>query len=150
MINFKMQDKREFRFCEKCKVYKLPRMHHCSQCNACCIKYDHHCGMVMNCIGVNNYHLFIQFMILVVTFMSFSFYLNLKYNFYLDCKNENAYKFKVLPVSFCALVLQVGSALYAAFMLKWYYGMAGRNIHALEESLSGQVYNKIDFWKKNI
>jgi hypothetical protein len=89
-------------------------------------------------------------MIFVVALMSFSFYLNLKYNFYFDFKNENLYIFRVLPTSLFVLVMQIGTSLYAAFMLKWYYGMAVRNIHALEESLSGQVYNKIDFWKKNL
>ena len=84
MINFKMKDNREFRFCDHCKVMKLPRMHHCSACQACCLKYDHHCGMLMNCIGVNNYHLFLQFMIVVALYMTFCFYLNMKYNFYLD------------------------------------------------------------------
>ena len=59
VINYKMKDNREFNYCKQCNIPKMPRMHHCSQCNACCIKYDHHCGMVMNCIGVNNYHLFL-------------------------------------------------------------------------------------------
>ena len=58
VINYKMRDNRELRYCDTCKVYKLPRMHHCSTCDCCCIKYDHHCGMLQNCIGVNNYHLF--------------------------------------------------------------------------------------------
>ena len=83
-INFKMKDQRSFNYCEICKIYKLPRMHHCSQCNACSIKYDHHCGMVMNCIGVNNYHLFLHYIFSVSIFMAFNLYLNLKYNFYQD------------------------------------------------------------------
>ena len=59
VINYKMKDNRHFKYCNHCKIYKMPRMHHCSHCNACCVKYDHHCGVVMNCIGVNNYHLFV-------------------------------------------------------------------------------------------
>ena len=42
----------------------------------------------------------------------------------------------------------MGSMLYALFMLKWYFGMAIRNIHAIEESIAGSVYNKIQFWEK--
>ncbi|TNV71244.1 hypothetical protein FGO68_gene13196 [Halteria grandinella] len=53
---------KRWRFCQKCQVFKLPRMHHCSVCNRCCVRYDHHCGMAMNCIGVNNYHLFVTFL----------------------------------------------------------------------------------------
>jgi hypothetical protein len=51
-----------WRFCVKCQVYKLPRMHHCSVCNRCCVKYDHHCAMALNCIGINNFHLFVTFL----------------------------------------------------------------------------------------
>lgn len=53
---------KRWRFCQKCQVYKLPRMHHCSVCNKCCVRYDHHCGMALNCIGINNYHIFITFL----------------------------------------------------------------------------------------
>ena len=31
-------------------------------------------------------------------------------------------------------------------MLKWYWGMALRNMHAVEEAESGATYNKADFW----
>jgi len=84
VINYKMKDNREFRYCQECDMYKCPRMHHCSQCNACCMKYDHHCGMVMNCIGVNNYHMFLQFMALTLTYFGLGFLLNVYFNFYVD------------------------------------------------------------------
>ena len=51
-----------WRYCDKCQVFKLPRMHHCSVCNRCCVRYDHHCPLAMNCIGINNFHLFITFL----------------------------------------------------------------------------------------
>jgi len=31
-------------------------------------------------------------------------------------------------------------------MLKWYYGMATRNMHAVEESMAGTTYNKAHYW----
>jgi hypothetical protein len=31
-------------------------------------------------------------------------------------------------------------------MLKWYWGMAIRNMHCIEESNAGAIYNKADFW----
>lgn len=31
-------------------------------------------------------------------------------------------------------------------MLKWYWGMAIRNMHCVEESTAGVIYNKADFW----
>jgi hypothetical protein len=98
-----MKDNREFNYCKECNIPKLPRTHHCSQCNACCIKYDHHCGMVMNCIGANNYHLFLQFMFLTMVFFSFGGALNVYYNFYLDFKTTYDYTLKVGIVSLIVL-----------------------------------------------
>ena len=66
-----------WRFCVKCQVYKLPRMHHCSVCNRCCVKYDHHCAMALNCIGINNFHLF-------VTFLSSTIFVRISYNMTCD------------------------------------------------------------------
>ena len=48
----------------------------------------------------------------------------------------------VLIVAVC----QAGSAYYAYSMLAWYYGMAIRNMHAVEESMTGTIYNKADYW----
>ena len=31
-------------------------------------------------------------------------------------------------------------------MLYWYWGMAIRNMHAVEEASAGTIYNKADFW----
>jgi hypothetical protein len=31
-------------------------------------------------------------------------------------------------------------------MLKWYWGMAVRNMHCIEESMAGAIYNKADYW----
>ncbi len=61
LINSSNMDARKFRYCDKCEVFKMPRVHHCRMCGQCCVKYDHHCGLAINCIGVNNYHLFILF-----------------------------------------------------------------------------------------
>lgn len=67
LLNSQNNDLRNFKFCKTCDVYKMPRTHHCSMCNRCCIKYDHHCGLAINCIGYNNYPLFIVFLISTVT-----------------------------------------------------------------------------------
>jgi hypothetical protein len=47
-------------------LWKLPRMHHCSVCEKCCVKFDHHCGMAINCIGINNYNLFVLFLAITI------------------------------------------------------------------------------------
>lgn len=141
-----MKDNRELKVCKNCNLFKLPRMHHCSQCNACCVKYDHHCGMVMNCIGINNYHIFLQFMILVFSYETTGALLNLYYNFYIDFRYESGYMYGVFTMSLLALITQVGSAVYSFTMLNWYSGMTTRNMHAVEESMAGNTYTKASFW----
>ena len=117
-------------------------MHHCSSCDCCCLKYDHHCGMVMNCIGVNNYHLFLQF--IPVTALSFliSIYCNLKYNFVL----ESTFYASTSLFCFLFLLFQVGCVYYAFSMAKDYFGLALKNMHAVEQSIAGNTYNKASFW----
>jgi hypothetical protein len=31
-------------------------------------------------------------------------------------------------------------------MLSWYYGMAKKNMHAVEQSITGTIYNKAQYW----
>mmetsp|Transcript_10293 Transcript_10293/g.15723 ORF Transcript_10293/g.15723 Transcript_10293/m.15723 type:complete len:110 (-) Transcript_10293:424-753(-) len=109
-------------------MYKLPRMHHCSSCGTCCVKYDHHCGMVMNCIGVNNYHLFLQFLAVTVTWLAMGAVLNVKYNILME---QEYYPGTILICAF-VLILQGGCTWYAWSMLKWYFTMATQNMHAVE------------------
>ena len=123
-------------------------MHHCSQCNACCIKYDHHCGMVMNCIGVNNYHLFLQMILFVFLNMTYGLGLNLYYNFYVDFKASAELVgwnclFVVAP-AFLVAVVQIGAIYYAYSMGSWYVDMATRNMNAIEETIASTLYNKSD------
>ena len=88
--------------------------------------------MVMNCIGVNNYHIFIQFMAITFTYFAFGGYLNLKYNFWIDFKYEKGYMFSNSVVAVLILGMQVGSAWYAQSMFFWYVKMAKKNMHAIE------------------
>lgn len=119
----------------------MPRTHHCSQCNSCCVKYDHHCGMVMNCIGVNNYHLFLQFMVLTFLYFGTGLFLNVYYNLYLDFEQSKSYLLTVGLGSLIVGITQAGSMWYAYTMVKWYFSLAARNMHAVEESASGTTYN---------
>ncbi|AFZ80251.1 zinc finger protein DHHC domain containing protein [Theileria equi strain WA] len=47
------------RWCPYCRIYKPPRSRHCYECNACIRDYDHHCPWLSNCIGNDNYKLFV-------------------------------------------------------------------------------------------
>ncbi|CDR95952.1 Probable S-acyltransferase or Palmitoyltransferase [Babesia bigemina] len=49
------------RWCVSCRMYKRPRVKHCYECRRCVSRFDHHCPWMSNCIGANNYKLFLLF-----------------------------------------------------------------------------------------
>lgn len=63
-------------------LWKLPRMRHCRICERCCVKFDHHCGMAINCIGINNYNLFVLFIATTLLHLLVSALVNSKLLFY--------------------------------------------------------------------
>eukprot|EP00347_Sterkiella_histriomuscorum_P004918 403358582 len=145
LINSQNLDERRFKYCNKCEVYKLPRMHHCSVCNKCCVKYDHHCGLAINCIGINNYHIFIVFLHSTITFLLLSFLLNLKYTF-LNYEFANQTPVESL-LSIILLIHNPLTAYYNYALLTMYTKNIKRNIHAVEESIIGSTYDKARFHK---
>ena len=51
-----------FEYCPKCLVKISKTTKHCVICDKCCEGFDHHCYWVNNCVGKNNYYLFISFL----------------------------------------------------------------------------------------
>ena len=66
--------------------------------------------------------------------MSYALGLNLFYNFYHDFKKEWNYLWVLVP-SFVVACVQFGAL---------FYSLAIRNMHALEETIAGNTYNKSD------
>ncbi|KAK1442180.1 zinc finger DHHC domain containing protein [Babesia gibsoni] len=60
------------RWCVDCRIYKPPRVKHCYECGSCIARFDHHCQWLSNCIGHNNYKLFITFVAHFVSSMLFT------------------------------------------------------------------------------
>ena len=95
------------KYCPKCLTRRNKNLRHCAICDECCEGFDHHCYWVNNCIGKNNYYLFISFLffsffdvlyILIICIFSF-FVGKLKENINAsdireDCKNYIFESFK--------------------------------------------------------
>lgn len=56
----------DLRYCQKCGHYKPPRAHHCRVCKRCVLKMDHHCIWINNCVGHENYKIFLVFVLYAV------------------------------------------------------------------------------------
>ncbi|OAY68117.1 probable protein S-acyltransferase 16 [Ananas comosus] len=56
----------DLRYCQKCSHYKPPRAHHCRVCKRCVLRMDHHCIWINNCVGHENYKIFLVFVFYAV------------------------------------------------------------------------------------
>ncbi|KAJ4795859.1 S-acyltransferase [Rhynchospora pubera] len=56
----------DLRYCQKCCHYKPPRAHHCRVCKRCVLRMDHHCIWINNCVGHENYKVFLVFVLYAV------------------------------------------------------------------------------------
>jgi len=57
-----------FRYWEFCKMYMLPRMQHCQERNECVLLYSNYSKVWINSIGLCNYSLYLQWMIISLIF----------------------------------------------------------------------------------
>ena len=160
-------DIRKFKRCHRCPIiktkstddnkdegmlWKLPRMHHCSVCERCCVKYDHHCGIAMNCIGINNYHLFALFLlttilvsIILLTLVFQHLSASIIANFSCGYQNWSTYGWPTVAISFILFVHNLLTGFYAYKLATWYMSMSSRNMHAVEEATIGNLYDKARF-----
>lgn len=55
--------------CKTCQVKRPARSKHCSLCGVCVSKFDHHCVWINQCVGENNYHYFLVFLLVHIIFL---------------------------------------------------------------------------------
>ncbi|CAD6253104.1 unnamed protein product [Miscanthus lutarioriparius] len=56
----------DLRYCQKSSHYKPPRAHHCRVCKRCVLRMDHYCIWINNCVGHENYKIFLVFVLYAV------------------------------------------------------------------------------------
>jgi len=81
-----------------------------------------------------------------MVFFGYGAIINVKYNFWYDFRYQQDYYQQILITSIFVLGVQIGVFLYAFSMVTGYFSKACRNLHAIEETISGGTYNKALFW----
>jgi small-conductance mechanosensitive channel len=96
--------KDEFKhYCFKCCVHTTDDLKHCSICDKCCKGFDHHCYWVNNCIGINNYYLFIFFLIITYIDVLFKLFITLFF-LYFEFGNDNKKEYDFFGISYLSFM----------------------------------------------
>ena len=64
-----LKDSHQFKrtpYCRQCGIIPPPRASHCYFCDGCVLEMDHHCPWVLGCVGYNNHHYFIVYLVYCV------------------------------------------------------------------------------------
>ena len=115
----------DFRYWSTCGVYRLPRMEHWETQNKCVLRYNHYSQLCKNSIGLWNYNLFIQLLILITCGSAYLIHRNLKIIFL----GENFAKIgpvgqllSSLMLIYCHVIL-----IYSIMALKFHLKLISKN-----------------------
>lgn len=78
-------------YCEICAVYVREMTKHCRRCKRCVNGFDHHCNSLNNCIGKENYKLFIITIALLEIGLILSVFLDCYMLLYMEDKGIRMY-----------------------------------------------------------
>jgi len=131
------------RFCEKCNVFKPPRVHHCRILKRCILRMDHYCVWANNSIGLLNHKYFLN----LLFWCSFTSFLSSVVQIIFIVSlfiNKNFFKLEnLLIMSSCSLSLVTFFAVGSLFL--FYIDLAAKNLTVIEDFINR---NKIEDMKK--
>ncbi|KAK3138584.1 hypothetical protein QOZ80_5AG0370760 [Eleusine coracana subsp. coracana] len=117
----------DLRYCQKCCHYKPPRAHHCRVCKRCVLKMDHHCIWINNCVGHENYKIFLVFVLYAVVASFYSMILIIGSVIHSVPKDEHARTSLIISgVIICPLTLAL------AVLLGWHVYLIVQNKTTIE------------------
>ena len=76
LLDLVNEEKDITKLCPFCMVNRKIYSKHCFICNKCIEIYDHHCHWVNNCIGAKNKNKFIIFLVILLSFLVFSYFIS--------------------------------------------------------------------------
>ncbi|XP_062180370.1 probable protein S-acyltransferase 16 isoform X2 [Phragmites australis] len=122
----------DLRYCQKCCHYKPPRAHHCRVCKRCVLKMDHHCIWINNCVGHENYKIFLVFVLYAVVASFYSLILIIGSVVHSVPKDEQSGSYSSrTSIIICGVIL-CPLALALAVLLGWHVYLILQNKTTIE------------------
>ena len=112
-------DVSNYRYCDKCRIYKHNLTHHCSLCGWCILRHDHHCFFLGSCIGLENQHNFLVFC-LYTGIGSFYLCLEVFWSSHLSYENWYNYLELFMPFGFVVSLLTKAKSLFNVYMILFF------------------------------
>ena len=134
---------KKIKFCIFCRFFKPRRTVHCRKCGICVSNFDHHCIWLNNCIGKNNYILFIVYIVFTISncFLCSSIMLWV----FID---QNSAKDRAL--SFITLIIGLSIGVICVMLLGFHIILRKKNLTTYEFLKHQEQKRRIRFKEKKI
>lgn len=109
---------KDWRFCEKCKLYAPPRSWHCVVCETCILKRDHHFMFTACCIGHRNHRYFMVLVMYVMIVSAIAIVYDSIYLWWLKY-DEHVHVLTFLKLCFPMLVFSFDDSVLNLFLLSY-------------------------------
>nr|CCD14362.1 unnamed protein product [Trypanosoma congolense IL3000] len=106
----------KLRYCTACEQFKPDRAYHCTTCERCTLNFDHHCPVLNNCIGRDNYKMFIlllNYSLVSGIYVSLSMFIGI---FFLDDSKATV---GYMVFACCCLIISVCMGSFGCVHIYW-------------------------------